>query len=75
MIKKVSIEEEKNDNSDWDWDYLEYIWYTILSRTGIFENTTPRNLFSQFDIWKKINGMEEGKEKAINKLNSVEEFF
>lgn len=53
------FEEEEVDNKDWDFDYMEYLWYSILKRVDDFYSVTPKIFFKQMDIWKKMNNVRE----------------
>ena len=76
-----SKDDDDNSNSsidseeDWNYPYMEYVWNTILKRTTNFLYTTPRNLFEQFDIYKKVNGLEEVKEEQPKKKKVVEKYI
>lgn len=51
-------DEEDDSNSEWDFEYMEYLWSTILKR-DYFWNTTPKNFFSQLDIHQKLHGSKK----------------
>ncbi|WP_286315885.1 hypothetical protein [Romboutsia ilealis] len=53
------FEEEDIEKKDWDFDYMEYLWYSILKRTDDFYKITPKTFFKQMDIWKKMNNVKE----------------
>ena len=43
---------------------MEYIWVSLLNRSEVlFWESTPKILFEQYDIYKKVNGLEEKKEE------------
>ncbi|CEP39720.1 hypothetical protein [Paraclostridium sordellii] len=54
-----------------------YIHCTLLNHPlEKFDETTPRFLFSQFDIYKTVNGLTDAKDKnKEKKLDRVEDFF
>lgn len=70
-----SSSNNNDDDEDWNYPYMEYIWNTILKRATNFLYTTPRNLFEQFDIYKKVNGLEEVKEEQPKKKKVVEKYI
>lgn len=43
---------------DWNFDEMEYMWYTILKRNDDFYKISPKEFFSQMDIYKKINNIK-----------------
>lgn len=51
-------DEFEDDIKDWEFDWMEYIWTTTLKRND-FWNTTPKNFFDQFNIYKKVNKVED----------------
>ncbi|MGL5749879.1 MAG: hypothetical protein ACRCXT_05080, partial [Paraclostridium sp.] len=53
------FEDYETDEKDWDFDYMEYIWYSILKRQDDFYRVTPKNFFKQMDIWKSMNNVKE----------------
>ncbi len=53
--------EDEKDKKDWDFDYMEYLWYSVLKRTDDFYKITPKVFFSQMSIWKKVNNVKEEK--------------
>ena len=63
------------DDEDWNYPYMEYIWSTILKSTTNYLYATPKNLFEQFDIYKKVNGLEEVKEEQPKKKQVVEKYI
>ncbi|MDO6336459.1 hypothetical protein Q4457_05250 [Clostridium perfringens] len=44
---------------------MEYVWCTLLNRDD-FEETTPLEWFSQFEIYKKINNIDQDNNSANN---------
>lgn len=50
---------EEESQEDWDFNHMEYLWHSVLNRKECFWNITPKNLFSQLDIYKKVNKIEE----------------
>lgn len=46
---------------DWDFDYMEYIWDSVLNRTDFYK-TTPKNFFSQVKIYKEVNKIKDDNE-------------
>lgn len=50
---------EEDSQEDWDFNHMEYLWHSVLNRKECFWNITPKNLFSQLDIYKKVNKIEE----------------
>ena len=59
------FEEEDIEKKDWDFDYMEYLWYSILKRTDDFYKITPKTFFKQMDISKKMNNVKEENVKYI----------
>ncbi|WP_219712356.1 hypothetical protein, partial [Clostridioides difficile] len=60
-----------DDNKDWDLNYLEYMWVSVLKRPSeTFFNTTPKKLFSQIEAHKKYNGIKD--ENDIDIVDSTE---
>lgn len=48
---------------------MEYIWVSLLSRSEVlFWESTPKILFEQYDIYKKVNGLEEKKEEKVKEV-------
>ncbi|MBS6503868.1 MAG: hypothetical protein KH415_20025 [Clostridium sp.] len=56
---------EEDYDADWDFEYMEYLWHSVLNRKDPFWYVTPKNLFSQLDIYKKSNGKEDSKVQYI----------
>ena len=52
------FEEFEEDQKDWDLDYMEYVWETLLHRVN-FYCITPRTFFTQFQIHKEINNCKK----------------
>ena len=50
---------EEESQEDWDFNHMEYLWHSVLNRKECFWNITPKNLFSQLDIYKKVNKIED----------------
>ncbi|EOU1645461.1 hypothetical protein OQL12_001153 [Clostridium perfringens] len=44
---------------------MQYVWCTLLNRDN-FEETTPLEWFSQFEIYKKINNIDQDNNSANN---------
>ncbi len=44
---------------------MEYVWCTLLNRDD-FEEATPLEWFSQFEIYKKINNIDQDNNSANN---------
>ncbi|EOU1737404.1 hypothetical protein C4D33_05830 [Clostridium perfringens] len=44
---------------------MEYVWCTLLNRDD-FEEATPLEWFSQFEIYKKINNIDQDNNNANN---------
>ncbi|MBS6502576.1 MAG: hypothetical protein KH415_13305 [Clostridium sp.] len=62
----VFVDELEEDfETDWDFDYMEYLWHSVLNRKDTFWYVTPKNLFSQLDIYKKSNGKDNSKVQYI----------
>ncbi len=59
--KEVMFIDELEDESqdEWDFNHMEYLWHSVLNRKECFWSITPKNLFSQLDIYKKVNKIEE----------------
>ena len=48
---------------------MEYIWVSLLNRSEVlFWESTPKILFEQYDIYKKVNGLEEKKEEKVKEV-------
>lgn len=56
--KEESIFEDDYDDKDWELDYMEYIWNSIIGRNDNFWNITPKNYFEQVEIYKKFNNIK-----------------
>lgn len=57
--KEESIfEDDYYDDKDWELDYMEYIWNSIIGRNDNFWNITPKNYFEQVEIYKKFNNIK-----------------
>ena len=56
---------------------MEYIWVSLLNRSEVlFWESTPKILFEQYDIYKKVNGLEEKeKEKEVKEVYIDEIIF
>ena len=62
----VFVDELEEDcQDDWDFNHMEYLWHSVLNRKESFWNITPKNLFSQLDIYKQANKIEEEKVQYI----------
>lgn len=60
ILKKVIDE-------DIDLDFLFYCYTSILNKSeDEFWKSTPRKIFSQTDIYNKLNGKENTKDKTKN---------
>lgn len=46
---------------------MQYVWCTLLNRDN-FEETTPLEWFSQFEIYKKINNIDQ--DNSANNVRS-----
>lgn len=57
-------EEDVTSEKDWDFDYIEYLWYSVLKRTDDFYSITPKTFFKQMDIWKEMNNVEDKDENV-----------
>ena len=53
--------DQEGNNTEWELDYMEYLWSTVLKRNDCW-NVTPKNFFEQMDIHRKVNS--SGKEKS-----------
>lgn len=63
-VEKNLFEEEDlgiEIKEDWDFDYMEYIWSSVLNRND-FYSITPKNFFSQIKIYKNVNKIEDEEE-------------
>ncbi|HFC9286524.1 TPA: hypothetical protein ACF0RC_001291 [Clostridium perfringens] len=49
---------------------MEYVWCTLLNRDN-FEETTPLEWFSQFEIYKKINNIDQDNNSANNVRSNI----
>lgn len=56
------FEDDEEDHEDWNFDYMNYIWYSVLKRNDDFESITPKFYFKQIEI-----------HKSFNKINTEEE--
>ena len=54
----IEFEDDIEEKEDWDFPYMEYLWYSVLKRTDDFYSITPKNFFSQMDIYKKMNNIK-----------------
>lgn len=59
--ENIFEDEFENEASDWDFDFMEYIWCTTLKRNS-FWHTTPRNFFEQLEIYKSVNKIKDKSE-------------
>lgn len=59
------FEEDIEEEEDWDFSYMEYLWYSVLKRSDDFYSITPKNFFSQMDIYKKMNNIKEENVKYL----------
>lgn len=60
---------------DWDIDYFEYIWYSVLNRKEDFYCQTPRYFFKMLDGHRKYNNPQDNdkkKNKNTSYVNSTE---
>lgn len=48
---------------------MEYVWCTLLNRDN-FEEATPLEWFSQFEIYKKINNIDQDNNNSANNVSS-----
>lgn len=58
-------EDDFKDKKDWDFEYMEYLWYSVIKRQDDFYRVTPRNFFSQMEIWKKMHKVKEENVKYL----------
>ncbi|SCI46062.1 Uncharacterised protein [uncultured Clostridium sp.] len=49
------------EDKDWELDYMEYIWNSIICRNDSFWCITPKNYFEQLEIYKKFNNIKDEK--------------
>lgn len=56
------IPEEYTTKEDWDFDYMEFLWKSKLNREENFWTVTPKNFFSQMDIYKISNNIKDESE-------------
>lgn len=56
--EKSIFEDDYYDEKDWEFDYMEYIWNSIIGRNDNFWNITPKNYFEQVEIYKKFNNIK-----------------
>ncbi|MEG0667844.1 MAG: hypothetical protein RR460_04385 [Clostridium sp.] len=45
---------DQENIKDWDFPYMEYLWTTKLNKND-FWSVTPKNLFEQIEIFKRVN--------------------
>ena len=71
-LLKVSLPENDSKKSksfggkveDWDYNYLEYLWVSVLKRNAdSFKKTIPKKIFAQMDAHKKYNNFDSTKKK------------
>lgn len=60
--------EDEETKEDWDFDYMEYLWYSVVKRTDDFYKITPRNFFKQLDIYKDVNNIKPKDDEKIEYL-------
>lgn len=66
---EFEFEDEGEDpKEDWDFDYMEYLWYSIIKRTDDFYRVTPRNFFKQLDIYKDVNNIKPKDDEKVEYL-------
>ena len=53
------------EDKDWELDYMEYIWNSIIGRNDNFWNITPKNYFEQLNIYKKFNNIKDEEVKVF----------
>ncbi|MDZ4993296.1 hypothetical protein GNF80_10005 [Clostridium perfringens] len=53
---------------------MEYVWFTLLHRVD-FEECTPLEWFSQFEIYKKINNIDQENNSSNSKKEEVKETY
>lgn len=58
------FEDEEDDLSDWDFDYMNYVWHSILKRSDDFNNITPKFYFKQIEVHKSFNKSKEDEDKV-----------
>lgn len=59
--EKESIFEDEYllyEDIDWELDYMEYVWNSVIGRNDNFWNITPKNYFEQIEIYKKFNNIK-----------------
>lgn len=61
----IEFEDDIEEKEDWDFPYMEYLWYSVLKRTDDFYSITPKNFFSQMDIYKNMNNIKEENVKYL----------
>lgn len=47
------------EDKDWELDYMEYIWNSVIGRNDDFWSITPKNYFEQLNIYKKFNNIKD----------------
>lgn len=47
------------EDKDWELDYMEYIWNSVIGRNDNFWSITPKNYFEQLNIYKKFNNIKD----------------
>ena len=48
---------------------MEYIWVRLLNRSEfLFWESTPKILFEQYEIYKKVNGLEDKEEEKVKEV-------
>lgn len=55
---------------------MQYVWNTVLKRVTNYEDETPKNLFGQLDIHKKVNGLDKNEnENEVTKVTYIDELL
>lgn len=52
------FELEYKKTEDWDFDYMNYLWNSVMNRNDDFWELTPKQFFKQLEIQEKINNAQ-----------------
>ena len=71
-LKEISNDDDFEDipnfsvESDWEFEWMEFMWNTNLKRSDEFLNITPKRFFEQMEVYKKVNNIKN--EDTIEEL-------
>lgn len=49
------------EDEEWELDFMEYLWSTVIKRNENLLNITPRNFFEQVNVYKRFNNIKDEK--------------